>query len=68
MLSIPLTFAPGSGSADMCAFVTVNRDNMVERDEEFSITLTLTSELRFFVLNSNTAVTLTDSDGKYTTW
>lgn len=67
LLSTQLTFPSGSeNSAEMCASVSVNSDNLVEFDEDFTITLSLvTFGASLHLGNSVSAVTLTDSDGTY---
>lgn len=62
---MPLTFPSGSeDSAEMCASVSVNSDNLVELEEDFTITLSLVTLGAIFTLGNNvSAVTLIDSDG-----
>ena len=57
---------PGSGDgALMCSSVTVLEDDMIEGEEDFSITLTLvTTRTSLSLGNSATNVTLVDNDGK----
>lgn len=64
-LSIPLTFAPGSGDgALMCFPVEVVSDNKAEGEEEFSITITMVTAGASLSLGNNvTTVILTDDDG-----
>ena len=61
-----LTFAAGSGDgALMCLSVIVLEDDVIEGEEDFSITLSLvTSRTSLSLGNSVMNVTLTDNDGK----
>lgn len=59
-----LTFELGSGSGtEMCASLTANSDNLVEFEEDFTLTLNQeTSGASLSLGNAATAITITDSD------
>ena len=66
-LSVPLTFEPGSASGfEVCASITADSDDLVESDEYFSIALEMVTAdgTSFHLGNTETVVTITDSDGK----
>ena len=65
ILSIQLIFPSGSeDNAEMCASVSVNSDNLVEFEEDFTIMLSLVTFGASLNLGNNaSAVILTDSDG-----
>lgn len=61
-----LTFAPGStDGAVKCASVITNLDGLVESEEYFIVQLSLVTPARnnLRLGNSETTITLTDSDG-----
>lgn len=67
-LLMPLTFAPGSSDgAEMCASVIANSDDLVESEEYFVVQLALVTPAgnNLRLGNSETTITLTDSDGTY---
>ena len=60
-----LTFVPGSSDGDeMCSWVTVHIDNLVESDEDFVVNLSLVTPMgtSFSLGNTETTVTLTDNE------
>ena len=63
--SMNITFPVGSANrAVRCVTLTVNSDNLVESEEDFTVMLTLvTSGANLNLGNSVFAVTLGDSDG-----
>jgi hypothetical protein len=65
-LTRSLTFVPGSGDgALMCSSVTILEDNVIEGEEDFSVTLALVTTASSLSLgNSVTNITLADDDGK----
>ncbi len=61
----PLTFTTGSmDGSTQCLNVTITEDTLVEGDETFSVTLTLTPpEQAVTAENTTTTVTITDNEG-----
>ena len=66
LLSVSLTFAPGSGdNALMCSSVNVLSDSITEPEEDFTIALALMTTGDSLHLGNNvTTVTHVDDDGK----
>lgn len=65
--SVSLTFLPGSDDgAEVCTPIIATADQLVECEEDFSVTFCLTTVGSSLSMgNSVTAVTLIDSDGMY---
>ena len=64
-LAAPVTFPAGSADgAEMCAYVILNSDYLVESEEYFTAKLTLvTSGTSFTLGNTTSTIALIDSDG-----
>lgn len=64
LLSLPLTFAPGSGDgALMCVPISILPDTKAEGEEEFTISLDLLTAGTSLSLGNNAAIVIIDDDG-----